>query len=62
MIKVNGTNVEASGSLEEVVAEYLYLTDAMANNASKEAGLSKDQWLDKIFSMVKSGIVETDEE
>lgn len=41
MIKVNGTNVEVSGAIEEVIAEFIYLADGVSNKASEIAGQTK---------------------
>lgn len=58
MIKANGTDIKVEGSFDDVVAEYLYLTDAMSEAAANQLNMTKSEWLDNVFDVVSKGILE----
>lgn len=60
MIKVDGVNVEVEGSFDDVMQEYLFLTDAISKNASNQLGIDRDEWLKKVFDVVSSDMLEED--
>lgn len=61
MIKVEGTNISVEGNFDDVVAEFLYLSDAIAESASVLSSMTKSEWLDNVFDVVSKGVLEKEE-